>query len=1144
MFAPGALIGRWPFLLTLSIWLLLWLPHAAAETAPPRILVVTNSISATQQAARLYVHGASLASGQVLPGPAALAGDRLIQAPVLSSQGRHAAFLTSGGPPLHADGSQFLNLITAAPLGGVHVWLPGHIGAGGQQTLLSLIEDAPFLDLPNAAPPLSPHPKLTGLAEISGDSGMLTFSAAHQPDNGGVVHEARLLMQSDEGLSASRRWVLPGRPAAWQASPPGNGNAGWFILCDAPGGEGAVLTRLHPQRPSLTGSWPLPLPVNGGDVVPRAMALDAGGNRALAALSGFRLDDPNAPPATWLFEVVFEGEHAGVHQLPMELPGQQGAPPHSLVPGRGGSFWVASVAPASGFAYVHCLERDPGSSAPAWRVAAQLPLAGAGDRVLLAPHPEEPRLALAYASRVQVVSQETSEGQVTPFGNPVRALCWTSRHGLLVGEGNRVHAVDPDSGETAATLRFNSGQIAVLVPLPLEAHPPEDWDGDGLDAGAERRRNTQPRNPDSDGDGIHDGIDPEPLRPSPRLEVPLAVSFRGGQAGRAVRALMMQPRGAVASTWRLRYGEDEAPWLRIRPLAGSTNEAAYMGVDPAWLAPGSPMLAPVTVQLDGAARGYAAAESPTRVWVRVQQDSRAPRELLWIWDDMLPGRVRDAADPRGLRALAELLASPPWLYSQREEAGPLETDLDRYAVVIVSARAAARGAITRQAMLEYVANGGAMLFLGAHLAGSQERALRDWLAPAGITLDTGAEVAGQYFSTPEAEGPAAAWQGFAVQNGCLVRAEAGPGTVPPPPGREGVALAVREYGYGRMAVLAAPTPLISENLGNPAHGQFAEALFQWLSRAGVGRRDTDGDGLTDGMEDRNGNGRLDPGETHYLYADTDGDGLWDSLEDRNLNGRVDDGETDPRNPDSDGDGDWDGADATPSPMIGAPMVAGVEPSSAPAEGGALVVVSGRNLQADTAVWFGGRPAEVLRMVGSTMVWVVTPEAGPRMEGATVDVRVASGKERQEGLLREGFRYEPRSRLRLALKVDEAQGGPAQGWTQEVRLLAETPPGVDVGRLFVMLESAAPESMDQRLDHVGPRARMRPMDRGRMVVSITPEPGERLRSGVVAALRFRYPAEAHPAPPVQGPRVVRSLAANRRGGRLVVEWEESPDLAGP
>jgi hypothetical protein len=92
--------------------------------------------------------------------------------------------------------------------------------------------------------------------------------------------------------------------------------------------------------------------------------------------------------------------------------------------------------------------------------------------------------------------------------------------------------------------------------------------------------------------------------------------------------------------------------------------------------------------------------------------------------------------------------------------------------------------------------------------------------------------------------------------------------------------------------------------------------------------DTDGDGLNDGFEDADRNGRFDAGETNPLLADTDGDalsdgvevqsmsdpldldsdddGIADGAEDKNANGRLDPGETSPTAFDTDTDGLSDG----------------------------------------------------------------------------------------------------------------------------------------------------------------------------------------------------------------------------------------------
>ena len=72
--------------------------------------------------------------------------------------------------------------------------------------------------------------------------------------------------------------------------------------------------------------------------------------------------------------------------------------------------------------------------------------------------------------------------------------------------------------------------------------------------------------------------------------------------------------------------------------------------------------------------------------------------------------------------------------------------------------------------------------------------------------------------------------------------------------------------------------------------------------------DTDHDGLLDGLEDFNRNGKRDLDETDPLNPDSDGDGLDDGLEDLNLNGIWDDGETAAYRADSDNGGENDGAE--------------------------------------------------------------------------------------------------------------------------------------------------------------------------------------------------------------------------------------------
>ncbi|MGQ0503691.1 MAG: OmpA family protein, partial [Myxococcaceae bacterium] len=68
--------------------------------------------------------------------------------------------------------------------------------------------------------------------------------------------------------------------------------------------------------------------------------------------------------------------------------------------------------------------------------------------------------------------------------------------------------------------------------------------------------------------------------------------------------------------------------------------------------------------------------------------------------------------------------------------------------------------------------------------------------------------------------------------------------------------------------------------------------------------DTEDDGLNDGLEVKGAN------PTNALLADTDADGLSDSREDFNRNGAFDDGETNPNNPDTDEGGLYDGEEVS------------------------------------------------------------------------------------------------------------------------------------------------------------------------------------------------------------------------------------------
>lgn len=100
-----------------------------------------------------------------------------------------------------------------------------------------------------------------------------------------------------------------------------------------------------------------------------------------------------------------------------------------------------------------------------------------------------------------------------------------------------------------------------------------------------------------------------------------------------------------------------------------------------------------------------------------------------------------------------------------------------------------------------------------------------------------------------------------------------------------------------------PDGSFGEANGNPDLDDDGDGLPNFIDT------DSDNDLVSDNLEDKNGNGSQDSGETHWLDSDSDNDGISDGIEDANRDGFYEVGvETNPLSEDTDGDGIPDGVE--------------------------------------------------------------------------------------------------------------------------------------------------------------------------------------------------------------------------------------------
>ncbi len=994
---------------------------ASTGAVAQRLVVETTTLSAAREAARIYLQSVEVSLGAPLPGPVPVPGTTPI-GPVVCVPETGDLFVASAEPGASS-------------------------GENGRKVWMSRLGAAPFR-MRSTWDLRRPNQDLAYMGILRPDDRgpcLITFGAqAGDIANAYLAVYPIAMKKGGAGEEPLASWTLRGTPVMMAAAPTGDAIAAICVEgSDSP--PSLTVVRSGVQR-TVAAASPI---VDAESLLATSatgMAWTANGEHLLVLTSGYAIGKPSGEACSWLH--VFDArDFREVHE-PATIPGVADPATNPVCPVDAASCWIATRAQVSDFAYVTRVRIDAEKGVV---LESQAPLTGVAAPVLLAPEPVGARLAVAMGNRFEL----WPEGRRAPdlcetYASSIGAMIWTSE-GLFVGEAGNVHRIDLTRCATKDVIALQSGWITGLSAVAEASLPKPDTDADGLSEDDEVRLGTDPKDPDTDHDGIPDGSDPEPTTPSPRLAIPTEISFREAAMGQEIKAFRIASSFGDTSPWRISYDRVRMPWLVLHPLAGTGPGVVYMGVDPGRLLPGIAGDGALTVRLGGTQPKAHAADSPATIRLAIQREERSQvRRILWVWDALTPGEtLRSESDPRGVKALADALAGPPLRFVHREAAAPFLDSLDPYAVVVLNAESAVRGAVTRQALLDYVKVGGALLFVGGYLGVEENVDLLQWLRPIGVQIDTSKRVTGVFRGTiPEwlSGNPEAS---IRIEDGCLIRSEEPSHVlVASDAERKDAVLLAMEYGQGRIAVLAGSTPLQSPSMQSPANATLMLDLFRWLSEAATDadKQDMDSDGLPDAIEDKNGDGEVEPGETDYLNPDTDNDGIPDGMEDSNLNGRMDDGETSPLKSDSNGNGILDGADPMPLPPVGAPVLASLSLAECPAEGGALAVLTGRNFASDATVWFGNRAAVSVRILAGTTALVETPPFDDPA-GGDATVRVRNESTGLEGSLSYAFHYSARTKVVLALRSAHA---------------ARNTDGTSEGEIGVQVDAPDPSAPDQVL----------------------------------------------------------------------------------
>ena len=450
---------------------------------------------------------------------------------------------------------------------------------------------------------------------------------------------------------------------------------------------------------------------------------------------------------------------------------------------------------------------------------------------------------------------------------PVRSLA-NLDHQILIGAGNQFFILDPKEKALRKLASFSTGQITGIFPFIKDRKYHKKIEND-----------------------IKIYIQPDCL------------TFRASVVGRELRVIRIQCPGDV--TWTV---ASDVPEILFHPSSGHGEGLVFIGLES--IPKKNNLKIAITLSKDE--RDLLKKQIP----VNIDGSGIGQRKILWHF------AADVASGEQFIRALAYPLEQPPFHIRHVLYEGALSrTDLDQANLLAADFDAFSKGLLPAASLMEWIRRGNGLLLVSRRkYANNELTSLGELLQGMGIDVVLG-PVNGSFIRSGDLlavnrwneerwrgdwwfrslrteTGRQTGWQGHAMVT---------------PEGEHLWDFLLFRSGYGRVALISSPAIYQAVAAGDAEAVGCGLAVIRWLMTAGQEALDADGDGLTDDLEDPNGNGQCDRTETDWTSADTDDDGVPDGLEDRNRNGISDPGETHPLLADTDDDGVPDGAD--PRPLI-------------------------------------------------------------------------------------------------------------------------------------------------------------------------------------------------------------------------------------